>query len=122
MQVFSLQDALKSLYSAETLQKLRVIADPFCPRDRIYMIGDGALVHHPTFTLEPFTAIAEPLAVGIAATCAIAGLGMLIARRNAVMAAEGPSESWLKAFVEWACAFVRALFKQPPALPAHTES
>jgi hypothetical protein len=57
------------------------------------------------------------LAIPIAATMAIAGLGWLIARRNALGAA--PSRTFYEAAADWLAMIVAMLFpKEPPCSPA----
>jgi len=125
--------------------------DPFCPRgvayvshvDRVRGVITAVIGDYEHILMNPrdyealskavakasFDSAGElsPLQVGIAASVTLAGLGWLIARRNA-LADEHDPESWAAAVVEWIVALVRGLMRanvgsggpHKPAVPGAT--
>lgn len=113
--VASLDSVLKQLYSPSEIERLtykdNVAFLRAVPKSDAYemRLKSYGQISTKRPGLNGRISLGPPPAVGMAAAVTLAGLGFIIARRNAVAEAEGISRPWLAAVAEWLRDVVRGL-------------
>lgn len=93
--------------SSSSLSSVAVFLKEHYSADKIHALVDSK---RPFFEFAPAHVAPAQIAIPIAATMAIAGLGWVIARRNKLAAEERDSKPFWHAVAEWLAMLIAALF------------